>query len=177
MGCSRANLAKGVAAGAAGGLAGTIVMTGFQSAWSALSEKMKGEQEHKSQQHKSEESESGDATAKVAGALAAAGDRKLSGTEKKKFGLLVHYAFGTAMGILYGALTEYGSRRMSRDASLSGGIFGAAVFALADESMVPALGLSPNPKQVPLKTHAYSLTSHLIYGIATGLVTKAARTA
>ena len=42
--------------------------------------------------------------------------------------------------------------------------YGAAVWAVADELMVPALGLGP--KEAPPKTHVRGLIAHLVYGLA-----------
>jgi uncharacterized membrane protein YagU involved in acid resistance len=51
------------------------------------------------------------------------------------------------------------------------------VWLLADEGIVPALGLSKGPKDYPLSTHAYAFASHLVYGIATEVVRSALRRA
>ncbi len=53
--------------------------------------------------------------------------------------------------------------------------FGSAVWAIADDVVVPALGLSKSPTAYPLSTHAYALTSHWVYGLTTELVRKAVR--
>ena len=79
-------------------------------------------------------------------------------------GKAVHYAFGTLVGGVYGAVAE-----MSPDviARLGGVPFGMAVWLLADEIALPALKLAEGPKQVPVKQHATALASHFVYGATT----------
>jgi len=55
--------------------------------------------------------------------------------------------------------------------------FGAAVWAIADEGIVPAAGLSKSPTEYPLSIHAYALASHLVYGLTTELVRRTVRKA
>jgi hypothetical protein len=91
---------KGLLAGAAGGLAGTIVMTQFQNAWQKAAEKkrsgdMRGG-ESRTRARSSEEKE--DATMKAASKLARAAGRELTPEQKKQASPWVHYGFGTAMG-------------------------------------------------------------------------------
>ena len=105
---------------------------------------------------------------KVAGTLAHLAGRELSYPEKKKAGLLVHYAFGTAMGGLYGIALEMSPRPARRRAALSGLAFGSSLFLGADEVAVNRLGLSSG--QAPLSSHIYALASHLVYGLTTGMV-------
>ena len=45
--------------------------------------------------------------------------------------------------------------------------FGAAVWAIADETLVPLFGLSKPPIAYPLSKHLYSLAAHLVYGATT----------
>jgi hypothetical protein len=100
-------------------------------------------------------------------------DEKLTKSEKEKAGTVAHYAMGAASGAIYGAFTE-----LTRGVSIGEGVpFGAAVWLIADEAIVPAIGLSKSAKNYPLSTHAYALASHLVYGLTTELVRKAVRRA
>jgi hypothetical protein len=45
--------------------------------------------------------------------------------------------------------------------------FGLAVWLVADELAVPALGLSQPPRRQDLATHAYALVAHGVYGLTT----------
>ena len=84
-------------------------------------------------------------------------------------GEFVHLAFGAINGALYGAAVQLDPR-----ARMAGGVpFGLAVWALADEGMVPALGLKRPPSQNSLGLHAYSCASHVVYGATTELVRSA----
>ncbi len=168
------NMKKGAIAGLVGGLVGTIVMTAFQNGWSKASQALKAnhQQDQASQQPSGQESE--DATMKVAGKLSEAVGHPLSHEQRKKFGPLVHYAFGTAQGALYGAVTELTG---VRGGLLAGVSFGAALFVFADEIGTSALGLSGKPTDYPLSSHAYALASHLVYGVTTEIARRGLRAA
>ncbi len=167
---------KGLVAGTAAGLVGTLAMTQFQNLWSKASEKLKANGNQQSSSNGSAQ-ESEDATMKVAGNAAEATGHHLSHEEKKKAGLFVHYGFGTGMGTLYGTIVELGPRELRRHALLSGIGFGGMLFAGADEIATPALGLSGKPSETPASSHAYALASHIVYGLTAGAVCKAVRAA
>lgn len=104
---------------------------------------------------------------KAASKLAELAGYELSTNGKKRAGTLVHYAFGTLMGGLYGLGMEYSKRRARRVPSgLSGTLFGIGVFLAADELAVPALKFSGKASEAPLGAHIYGLASHLVYGSA-----------
>ena len=75
-------------------------------------------------------------------------------------GVVTHYAFSIATATLYAALA--GRHPAIRRGF--GTLYGLAVWALADEGLVPALGLSRGPGQISPGLHAYSMTGHAIYG-------------
>jgi putative membrane protein len=151
-------VAKGIAAGTLGGLAASLVMTGFQALMSKLD------------QHDQQEEPGEPANVKVAEQLSErAFNHHLAGDEKKVAGSVVHYAMGGLSGGLYGALAE-----MSPLVSAGrGALFGAAVWLVADEVAVPGLGLSKGPAEYPAQIHAKALASHLVYGVATDLIRRA----
>ena len=102
-----------------------------------------------------------DATMKVADRIARRVHfRPLSPEEKAKAGPIVHYAFGTAMGALYGLTTEYFPEARAG----FGTIFGTLLFALADEVAVPLAGFSGKPSEYPVSSHLRALASHIVYG-------------
>ena len=88
--------------------------------------------------------------------------RPMRGGEKKRAGNAVHYGFGTALGATYGVAAEV----EPWVAAGFGMPFGGAVAVVADETLVPALGLAGPPWRSPPSTHLYSLTSHLVFGVA-----------
>jgi uncharacterized membrane protein YagU involved in acid resistance len=110
---------------------------------------------------------------KTADALVGAvtGGRHLSWEEKKIGGPIVHYAFGTLMGGLYGAAAEY-----SRVARLGNGtLFGTALFTGADMIAVPALNLSSSSGEAPVSSLATPYAAHLVYGATTEFVRRLVR--
>ncbi|HEV2136204.1 MAG TPA: DUF1440 domain-containing protein [Terracidiphilus sp.] len=165
------SIGKGVVAGLVGGLIGTFAMNEFQKAWSNAAQAMQKGNHTQAQQG---EQESENATMKAAGKIASISGRQLSHEQKKKAGPVVHYSFGTLQGALYGAMTE-----LTRTAGgfLPGVIFGAALFALADEVAVPALGLSGKPSETPASTHVYAAAAHCVYGMATEFARRGLRAA
>jgi len=162
-------IAKGLVAGLVGGLVGTIVMTEFQKAWTKAAEAMQNGDHARKEQQQGE-----NATMKAAAKIAHIGGRELSHEQKMKAGPLVHYSFGTLQGAMYGAMTE-----MTRTPGgfLPGLLFGAALFGLADEVAVPALGLSGKPNESPLSTHLYAAAAHCVYGMATEFARRGLRAA
>jgi putative membrane protein len=186
---------KGCAAGIAGGLAATLVMTGFQSAWNAIAKTSKDDAPKTNgngprsisqqlaeirysesiplQEKKSSEKEN--PTEKVAAKMVAVSGKRLSPEAKKTGGTVVHYAFGTIMGGLYGAALEFAPSWHRRNAIPSGLLMGSALFAAADEIALPAMQLAESPAKAPMSMHAYGLASHLVYGATAGLLTRAFR--
>lgn len=88
---------------------------------------------------------------------------ELSEEEKDVGGTIFHYAFGAASGAIYGVASElFPSVR-----SGWGLPFGGAVWIIADEGVVPALGLSKHARNYSVSTISYALAAHLVYGLAT----------
>ena len=181
------NLYKGVAAGVVGGLAGSFVMNQFQAALGKLMENedhshgaqslQQGSPEHGIGRELAErgvDEPDDDAAARTGNAISEfVFEHHLTKSEKETAGAVAHYAMGVASGAMYGAVAE-----MMPVATVGEGLpFGAAVWVIADEGIVPALGLSRNPTDYPASIHAYSFTSHLVYGLTTELVRRAIRRA
>lgn len=181
------NVFKGVAAGVAGGLVGSLVMNQFQWAWGKLMENEESSHGAQSLQEGSpdhgigrELAERGvddpddDATTRTATAVSELVlHHHLTKPEKEKAGKVVHYAFGGSTGAIYGAVAEV----MPSATVLEGMAFGVVVWAVADEGVVPAIGLSRKPTDYPASVHAYAFASHLVYGLTTELVRRAVRRA
>ena len=98
-------------------------------------------------------------------------NQQLSKDEKKVGGTIFHYAFGASTGAFYGAVLEL--VRLLR--SGLGLPFGLSVWAVADEGVVPGLGLSKWPSEYPLSVHGYALASHLVYGLTTEMTHRVTR--
>lgn len=84
--------------------------------------------------------------------------------EKAKLGQAVHWTYGIAMAVGYGMLR--GKNRHASDV-IGGAIFGAGLWGLGDELLLPALGLGPKPTAVSIKSHVEALAAHLGYGVVT----------
>lgn len=84
----------------------------------------------------------------------------LAKTRKKAVGNYLHFAFGAFLGSIYGALAEY-----CPVATTGFGMpFGLTVAGIADEVLVPLLGLSVPPWKSSAKSHTYGLVSHIVFG-------------
>jgi hypothetical protein len=182
------NALKGLAAGIIGGLVASWVMSEFQSLVSKSSPQEEGDESQQSssaqgdrgqskaqsQQKQNQNEEQDDATVKAAQAISKTLlDHKLTKSEKKPAGAAIHYAMGATSGAIYGVAAE-----LAPPAARAAGLpFGAAVWLIADDIVVPALGLSKPPTKYPLSTHAYALASHFVYGLTTDLVRRVVRRA
>ncbi len=157
------DVVKGAVAGLVGGLVASFVMSQFQVLLSALSE-----EEKKPKKKKEDEP----ANIKTAEAISEnVFDHKLIKSEKEPAGEAVHYAMGATSGLIYGIASE-----IAPITTVGLGLpFGAAVWLVADDVVVPALGLAKPATEYPLSTHAYALSSHLVYGLTTDIVRRAVR--
>lgn len=164
---------KGVLAGLAGGLVASWAMNQFQAAVPAETfKRLLGETDDTDSSSDDGQSESEPATVQAAEAISeGAFGHELTKQEKKTAGPAVHFALGTTMGGVYGALAE-----VAPSVTVGGGLpFGTVFWLVADEAAVPALGLSAPPTEHPPSTHLYALTSHLVYGLTADLVRRAMR--
>lgn len=88
----------------------------------------------------------------------------------------VHWMYGLGMAALYGALRAGRPAPMRRDLATGAG-FGALLWLLGDEVVIPLLGLAEGPKATPPQGHAQTLAGHLGYGLVTGAGYSAVRRA
>lgn len=161
------DLLKGVVAGLISGLVASWAMNQFQAAWSRQAkgyEKPHGAQsmqpsEGEGEGSRSSEAQEDDAASRTAKLISRhVFDRELDQNEKRAAGTVVHYVFGTAMGGLYGTMAE-----LAPGVTTAAGLpFGAVFWVLADETVVPLLGLSKGLSGYRLPTHLYALSSHLV---------------
>jgi putative membrane protein len=172
MGNQGGNLWKGAAAGLIGGLVASWTMNRFQDVWLALSESKDATQEP--QGSNGDNSEQDDTTVRAASALSEGiFGHKLTKDEKKIAGPAVHYALGTGVGGLYGAVAEV-APQVTTNAGLP---FGAAFWLVADETAVPLMRLSKPPTEYPASIHFCALASHFVYGLTAELVRRSLRRA
>lgn len=108
---------------------------------------------------------SGPSTAKVANWLFRRWKgRDLNADEKGPAGEIVHYTFGIANAVAFGAiLSVFGI------VGIAWGItFGVLLFVAIDELGLWALGLAKGPWNYALSIHAYAFAAHVVYGLALG---------
>ena len=84
----------------------------------------------------------------------------LEGDAKKQGAGLVHYLFGAGWGGLYGLARE-------SLGDVSPALFGAIVWMLSDNVILPAFRLAGWPQKYSAKEHAYALNAHFAYGWGT----------
>lgn len=154
-------------ASVAGGLVGGLIGAGVMSAGHAL---VTGAGGHRSTPPENEAKEE-DSTIKVAERVSErVRHRPLDESEKPIAGHVVHYGFGAAMGLLYGAAAP----AMPVVTAGVGAAFGAVVWLGAHAMVVPALGLARSPLRQPLAKEALEFVLHLAYGVTVGLVQRVA---
>jgi hypothetical protein len=184
---NESNIGKGVAAGIAGGLVASAVMNQFQALWGKLmagEERPHGAQslqqgmpEHgvaRELQERGSDEPDDNAAVRAGNAVAELVlHKKLTKHEKEIAGAVAHYAMGATSGAIYGAVAEVVPAATAGE----GAPFGAAVWLIADEAVVPALGLSKSADEYPLSTHVYAFASHLVYGVTTEVVRRTVRRA
>src|SRR3954451_7297836 len=76
-------------------------------------------------------------------------------------GSAMHYAFSATVGAAYVLAVR-------KAPVLRGGrglLYGALVWSVADETVMPALGVSRGPRSLDPRVHAYALLAHLVYGV------------
>jgi len=80
---------------------------------------------------------------------------------KKRLGELVHYGVGARWGVLFNVFRDIYPRLWSVS-GVAG--FSAAVWMIDDNLILPAFKLAGWPQRYPLRSHAYALAAHLVYG-------------
>jgi putative membrane protein len=167
------DLLKGAVAGLVGGLAGTWAMSEYQALWSRVvdghePQSAGGRHDARDWQEKNEDQNANELAAQAVARHTIG--RTLTERELEVGAPLMHYAFGTALGLMYGLAAE----RTTWATSGSGLGFGSAVWAGADEIAMPAIGWS-RPQRYPLESHLQSLTAHFVFGVTTEMVRRGAR--
>jgi len=171
------NVAAGILAGVIGGLVGTWAMSEFQAMWSKQVSRdhdpdtasAGGRHDARDWQERVEGQNSNELAAHAVAEHTI--NRPLTREELEIAAPAMHYAFGAAMGALYGGLHE--TSRLVRGMGGSG--WGTAVWAGADGIAMPLLGLSQPKSEYPLETHAQSYAAHVVFGVTTEVVRRGVR--
>ena len=122
--------------------------------------------EHEDRVARQEEDEArGGLTAYEVAAEKAAGaaGTTLPTRQRQELGSAVHWALGIGAGATYAVLR----RRVQVLGAGAGTAFGTAFWAVLDEGLVPALGLTPGPTAFPWQAHARGFVGHLTFGTVT----------
>ena len=90
---------------------------------------------------------------------------------KRWLGSAAHYGFGGTVGAAYALAAE----RAPVVRAGYGLLFGGLVWAIADEGIIPALGLSRGPGRLRPGVHAYALLGHFVYAATVESVVRLAR--
>jgi putative membrane protein len=167
---------RGIATGVAAGLTATLIMDQFQTLTAAgqkATEKQiklaHGESplqiEHEQEEKEKQAAQQEGSTEIVARKIAKVTGSQLADEDKKKAGQVVHYVFGTLMGVVYAVSAE-----LLPDITGSGAAFGTLLFLGADEVALPAFQLSPPPTDTAPTDHLQHWAAHIVYGGSLELV-------
>jgi hypothetical protein len=149
--------ARFLASGLLAGLAGTVAMSALQSAWNRSSSRHR-------RGSSIGEKEPTDIVActKIVGRMASLYGFTTPAHLQRRYGLIMHYAFGAGAGVVYGFVRESGFRDLSSgSATGAAAVLGLTMFFGADDILTPMLGLKRGSL---MGSRAYGVTSHLVYG-------------
>lgn len=159
----RASLAKTLVAGGIAGLAGACAMSGFARVSDTLAQRTDLRSKHEATRIPYSEQE-WDATTRIAQAGARRIiNRRLNGKEERIGAAMVHYAVGAASGAAYAVL----AKRFPQVGKYSGAAFGAAMWVLTDELLMPATGTTRKLRDYSMLAQANALGEHIIYAVTT----------
>jgi uncharacterized protein DUF1440 len=156
---------RGALAGAIAGLVGAYAMERFQALWGETEKQARPKQIARAAK---DEPTTVKAAERVAETVL---HTELPNELKPVAGEAVHYGMGMFSGAIYGAVAEV----LPIARAGNGLVFGAVLWWLADNTAVPAVGLAKKPSAYPPSTHAYALSSHLVYGFVTETVRRVLR--
>jgi putative membrane protein len=163
---------KGVVAGTLGGLVASWTMNQVFTVWSKINERKPQNDKPEPEQSSKRGTASDPATLKLAKRLSREYlHREISDENIQSAEAAVHYAFGAAMGAVYGGLSEY----VPQTKAGFGSAYATVLFVGADEIAVPLAGLSGKPDEVPISSHVLGFTAHMVYGLTTELVRRGTR--
>lgn len=167
---TRENLAAGLVVGALSGLVGSWLMLRFiKGPGDALLNSLKSDEDHQhdaaeaQQRQQSGQPAPEHVTMQAAGLFArlAPGGRELSRQEREFGGTVVHYTFGTLMGLGYGIAAEF----TTLPTLGQGALFGTVLWTATDLWSVPAVGFAKWPNQEPAAAHLSHWLAHVVYGV------------
>jgi hypothetical protein len=106
------------------------------------------------------------AAKKMAGAVGI----ELDADKAQQAGMALHYLLPISWVPTYMALRRTTGMRPL----MAGLVSGAAMSAIVDEGVTPALGFSAPNREYPLSTHVRAVAAHLLFGVAVATVVEGA---
>ena len=159
-----ADLARGVVAGLLGGLVGSWVMLKFiEGPGPAMERALQGRSKPTAEEERRQAEQAESVTMQAAETFYHAGTGgHLTHAERAVDGEVVHYAFGTLMGLGYGVVADY-----APVVSVGmGAAFGTVLWAGTDLLSIPAVGFAASPGEEPGSAHVAHWMAHVVYGAA-----------
>ena len=151
-----ASIGKGIVAGAIGGFVASYLMNEFMALWARTAN--------------TRESDRVTTEALTQEMARRTIDRPFTRDELAVAAPIVHYGYGAATGALYGILSEFAPTN-----AFAGAAWGTLIWILADEVVMPALGLAEPPRHRWSEARTQAFASHVVYGGATDIVSRAVR--
>ncbi|MEO6056797.1 MAG: DUF1440 domain-containing protein [Gemmatimonadales bacterium] len=152
----RHGLGEDLLKGAIAGAVATWVMGKVTSSLYAREDRWARRREDDAREGKSAYGAAAEKAARAVGA-------SLSAAQRERIGSAMHWSIGIGAGAIYAVLR----RRVGSVGRAAGFGFGTAFWAVVDEGLVPALGLTPGARAFPWQTHARGLAGHLTFGTVT----------
>lgn len=90
--------------------------------------------------------------------------RRLSDRRQRAVTLFLHFAFGMAAGLVYGAVEE----KVPLPHGVKGPMAGMAVWVGSYLGWIPALGILPSAMEQPRRRNLLMIIAHLIWGLTLG---------
>ncbi len=95
----------------------------------------------------------------------------LTPSEQNRDMQIIHFIFGSATGAIYGAAAEFAPIVTTG----FGSAFGFVFQFFTHESLVPLAGLDVPPWHQPLREHTSEFFTHILYGVATEVTRRTVR--
>ncbi|HVS09549.1 MAG TPA: DUF1440 domain-containing protein [Planctomycetota bacterium] len=163
---SARRICAGLAAGTVGGLAGAWAMGRFQALVQRAEQRLAGERraDGSSEREPAPELEASPVARAVGG-------RALTQEEQREERAGVHYGLATAVGALYGALSEIAPGLTA----WAGMPFGAGLWLSSNRILVPAKAITPPPAAVLEREHGSAFAAHVVYAVTAETLRRALR--
>lgn len=161
------SFSKALILGAASGLAGAWAMTLFTRSWNAALDRFEIDSHEPRRPRLPYSQQEWESTSAIAQTVAVQVlGRHLSATQERTGARIVHYAVGGAGG----AFVAVVNNQFPSLAKSSGAFAGLAMWLAGNRYLMPAIGLSRNPKAYSLLMQANAAGEHLAYTVTTNFL-------